>query len=154
MVTAWRIIKAAYADQVFTGEGARRYGGRWNSPGTPLIYTSGSVSLCTLEMLVHLQEASLLASYVLFRVQMEETQVIRLDRALLPANWREYPAPQELALIGESWIARQESVVLEVPSAVVDSESNYLMNPMHPGFTSLRIEGPFPYQFDPRLVQS
>jgi RES domain-containing protein len=152
-VDAWRIVKARYADQAFTGEGTRRYGGRWNSPGTSLVYTSGNLSLCILEMLVHLQETRILSSYVTFKVEIDSSQIVQLGRALLPANWREYPAPKELALLGEAWAAKGKSLVLEVPSAVVERESNYLINPSHPDFASLHIEGPFPYELDTRLTE-
>lgn len=152
MPSAYRIVRAQYASEAFNGEGARLYGGRWNHPGTAVVYTSASVSLCTLEMLVHLRETRVLSGYVLFRVEFDDRLVARLDRERLPANWRAYPAPQATATIGTDWIRRGESVALETPSAVVDSESNFLLNPAHPDFASLRIEGPLPHSFDPRLV--
>lgn len=153
MITVWRIVKARYADQAFSGEGARQYGGRWNSPGTRVVYCSGSISLCTLEMLVHLQQTSVLSSYVLFRVEVDEADVAHLDRTLLPASWREYPAPPELALLGEAWLSERQTPVLDVPSAVVESESNYLLNPAHPRFSALRVDGPFDYHLDSRLIR-
>ena len=60
MTRAWRIIKSRFAAEAFSGEGARLYGGRWNSPGTAMVYTAGSVSLATLELLVHLDNTSVL----------------------------------------------------------------------------------------------
>ena len=152
MPVAYRIVKAQYAGKAFSGEGARLYGGRWNNPGTAMVYTSASVSLCTLEMLVHLRETHILTGYVLFGVHIDEQRVVRLDRSELSPTWRTYPAPQSLARLGTDWIRSGESVALEVPSAVIGSESNYLLNPDHPDFATLRIDGPHPHAFDPRLA--
>jgi RES domain-containing protein len=152
MPAAYRIVRAQYAADAFNGEGARLYGGRWNEVGTPVVYTSASISLCTLEMLVHLRETRILAGYVLFQVHIDDPLVTSIERSKLPSNWREYPAPHSLATLGREWILSGESVALEVPSAVVESESNFLLNPAHPDFPSLRIERPLPHSFDPRLV--
>ena len=72
MPASWRIIKARYAKSAFDGEGARQFGGRWNSPGVPIIYTSSSMSLAALEMLVHLGRSRSLSSYVVFSCRFDE----------------------------------------------------------------------------------
>ncbi len=153
MAPACRIVKPRHAEQAFSGDGARLFGGRWNLPGTPVVYTSATISLCALEMLVHLRDFGLLSSYVHFSVVFRKDQVERLDRSLLPANWRSYPAPAELAILGETWVESGSSVVLDVPSVIVANESNYLLNPLHPDFSSLKIRGPFPFEFDSRLMR-
>ena len=76
----------------------------------------------------------------------------KLDRSRLPANWRESPCPPELLSSGDAWAVSSASVVLEVPSAVVVNESNYLITPDHPDFTSLVIDPPQPFAFDSRLL--
>lgn len=152
MPTGWRIVKSRFAKRPFDGEGARLYGGRWNSVGVRMVYTAGSVSLAVLEMLVHLESSDVLPSYSLCAVHFDESVVTRLDRSRLSGNWRESPAPPELLMIGDAWIAARSSAVLEVPSAVVESESNYLINPEHPDFVSLVIDPPRPFTFDPRLL--
>jgi RES domain-containing protein len=152
MPVAYRIARARYAADAFSGEGARLYGGRWNSPGIRMVYTSGSISLCTLEMLVHLGETRVLSGYVLFRVHLDNSVIATADRPVLPANWRDYPAPGALAAIGDRWVRSGESVALKVPSAVIESESNFLLNPGHPAFQAVEIEGPFPHDFDARLT--
>src|SRR4051812_43027487 len=121
MPSAYRIVRAQYAGDAFNGEGARIYGGRWNEVGTPVVYTSASISLCTLEMLVHLRETRILSGYVLFHVHIDERLVTSIDRSTLPSNWREYPAPHALAALGAEWIRGGKSVALGVPSAVVES---------------------------------
>jgi RES domain-containing protein len=152
MPTAWRIVKTRFAAQAFDGEGARLYGGRWNSVGVRMVYTAGSVSLAVLEILVNLENTYVLPAYSLCAVNFDDDLVTTLDRSRLPANWRDSPSPPELLAIGDAWIASGSSAVLEVPSAVVESESNYLINPAHPDFAALVIEPPQPFTFDPRLL--
>jgi RES domain-containing protein len=150
--TAWRIVKARHAAGAFDGEGALLDGGRWNSPGTPLVYTSGSAALAALEMLVHLGRRSTLSAYVLIACTFEERLVQRLDMKRLPPNWRSYPAPPELQLIGDEWAKSATSAVFEVPSAVIETEWNYLLNPHHRDFTAIRVGDPRPFDFDERLL--
>ena len=151
MATGWRIVKSRYASTAFDGEGARLYGGRWNSPGTRMVYTSSTISLAVLEVLVHLQEASLLSSYSLLSVSFDDAFVERLDRSMLPDGWRIYPPPSDLQRIGDDWVRSQRSVALEVPSVIVERESNYLLNPAHPDFSSVVIGEPESFTFDERL---
>jgi RES domain-containing protein len=152
MATGWRIVKSRYASTAFDGEGARLYGGRWNSPGTRMVYTPSTISLAVLEVLVHLQEASLLSSYSLISAGFDDVYVEHLDHSRLPDDWRTYPAPSELQRIGDEWARSQRSVVLEVPSVIVVRESNYLLNPAHPDFSSVVIGEPEPFTFDERLL--
>lgn len=151
-ITAWRIVKARHAANAFDGEGARVEGGRWNSPGTPVVYTSQSAALAALEMLVHLGRGSILAAYVLIPCTFDDAIVSRLDRKRLPKNWRSYPAPPGLQLIGDEWVRSGTSAVLEVPSAVIETDSNYLVNPHHREFQTIRVMDPQPFEFDLRLL--
>lgn len=152
-ITAWRIVKARYIAGAFDGEGARVEGGRWNSPGTPVVYTSQSAALAALEMLVHLGRPSIVRAYVLIPCTFDNAVVSRLDRKRLPKNWRTYPAPPGLQLIGDEWIKSGTSAVLEVPSAVIETDSNYLLNPHHRNFRSIRVMDSQPFDFDVRLLK-
>lgn len=151
-LTAWRIVKARYAANAFDGEGARMEGGRWNSPGTPVVYTSQSAALAALEMLVHLGRGSILAAYVLIPCISDDPLISRLERKRLPKNWRSYPAPPELQLIGDDWVKSGTSAVLEVPSAVIDTDSNYLLSSRHRDFKRIRVMKRQPFEFDLRLL--
>ena len=151
MITAWRIVKSSYAAQAFDGEGARVLGGRWNSPGHRVVYTSQSAALATLEILVHLGPSSALASWVLIACRIPEGVVRVAERASLPKHWRRFPAPHELQRIGNEWITSGASAVLEVPSAIIESEHNYLLNPEHKDFRKIEIQKPVPFSFDVRL---
>jgi RES domain-containing protein len=152
-ITAWRIVKARHVARAFDGEGARVEGGRWNSPGTPVVYTSQSAALAALEMLVHLGRGAILAAYVLIPCTFDDALVSRLDRRRLPRNWRSYPAPPELQLMGDEWARSSGSAVLEVPSAVIETDSNYLLNPHHADFHKIRVMEPQPFEFDLRLLE-
>jgi len=148
---AWRIIKRKHSKDAFSGEGARQFGGRWNSPGVPVVYTAEHVSLAVLEILVHVEHTALLADYVLFQVDFEEGLAEILEQSALPRNWRSYPAPLSLRAIGDQWIADGRSAVLSVPSAVVPLERLFLLNPQHVDFTRIKVGQPQPFSFDARL---
>src|SRR4051812_19044383 len=98
---AWRITKAKHAAGAFTGSGAKAFGGRWNSPGTAMIYTAGSTSLAILEMLVHLSAMELLRRYVIFEVTFEASFVTPIPAAKLPKAWRQSPVPAAVQAVGD-----------------------------------------------------
>jgi RES domain-containing protein len=152
-LTTWRIVKARHAAGAFDGEGARIEGGRWNSPGTAVVYTSQSAALAALELLVHLGRGPSLLAYVLIPCMFDKAYVSLLDRRRLPRNWRSYPAPPELQLLGDEWARDGTSAVLEVPSAVIETDSNYLLNPRHRDFQGVRVMHPQPFEFDLRLLK-
>jgi RES domain-containing protein len=139
MLTAFRIVKRKFATTAFSGVGARVYGGRWNSPGTPMVYTSGSLALAVLEWRVHLAQWPA-PSMVFLQLTFDESLVWAPAR--LPAGWDRTLAPRAAALLGDRWIRSQRSVMMRVPSAVVSREFNYLLNPAHPEFHKLGIGKP------------
>ena len=153
MVSAWRIVKRNRTEAAFSGEGARRYGGRWNSVGIAIVYAAESQSLAALEMVVHLDSAELLDHYVVFKVGIDESLVTRVELSDLPRNWRADPPPVKVRQIGDSWAAAGASVGLQVPSAILPAEHNFLLNPRHRDFAKLLIEGPSPFRFDRRLAR-
>jgi RES domain-containing protein len=90
---AWRIIQRRHAKTAFSGEGARLYGGRWNSPGIPMVYVAQSQSLAVLEVLVHLDVPALLEKYVFLEAVFDSSLVIDVERSSLPKNWKSDPVP-------------------------------------------------------------
>lgn len=153
-MTSWRLVKAPLAATAFDGEGARLHGGRWSSPGVRVIYAAEHLSLAALEMLVHLQDAVALRSYVAIDVEFDADLATEVDRSTLPVSWRAYPVRPELQVIGNEWAATGRSVILRVPSAIVPVESNFLFNPAHPQFESVKIGRPRSFDFDVRLLRS
>ena len=152
-LSSWRITKQKHARSAFHGEGARIFGGRWNSPGTAMVYTAQSQSLAVLEMLVHLDSPELLNRYVLFEVSIDASYMEDLDLTTLPRNWKADPAPARVRAIGDDWIAGGASAVLRVPSTLVPGESNFLLNLRHKDFGNLGIGKAIRFQFDPRLAR-
>jgi RES domain-containing protein len=151
--TAWRFVKAKHQDHPFAGEGARLFGGRWNNPGTPIVYAASAISLALLELLAYLEDASVLSSYVLFRAEIRENLIETLATAILPRDWRASPAHPSTKAIGDKWFHESRSAVLSVPSAVSPLERNYLVNPAHRDFRKIKTSGPLEYVFDPRIVE-
>lgn len=151
-LSAWRIVKARHAARAFDGEGARLYGGRWNSAGVPVVYLAQSRSLALLEILVHLQDSAVLASYVQIEAELDSDDLRVLDASRLPAGWRASPPPAVLQQIGDAWVASRASLGLSVPSAIVPDERLYVLDPRHPRAASLTVGEPQPVQIDPRLA--
>jgi RES domain-containing protein len=151
MPTAWRIVRASHAEGAFTGEGARRTGGRWNSPGVPMVYASEHKSLAVLEMLVHL-DPLYAGRYVTFRIEFDEGLVERFPTDRLAPRWREEMPSRSARQVGDSWIQEARSAVLRVPSAILPEEFNYLFNPAHPQFKSVKMGKAAPLVLDPRLL--
>lgn len=152
MPTAYRIFKTKHAANWFDGEGAFLYGGRWNSPGTRVLYASQSLSLAALEMLVHLNSEMLLLSYSFATVEFNDSLLIHVEQfQKLPSTWSDSPPPTAIQQIGDSWPASHESVVLQVPSAVVPLEANYLINIGHKDFFKVKLGEPQQFTFDRRL---
>lgn len=152
MPVVWRLLTARFADSAFTGEGARLYGGRWNRKGVPMVYTAGSQSLATLEMLV--QDEPLRARYVMIPVTLPKNlKIERVTEDELPADWRDLAAREHTQAIGCAWAKRKSSAVLAVPSAVIPAEHNYLLNPLHPSFPKIEIGAPRDFIIDLRLIK-
>ncbi len=153
MIRAWRLIKATRVDDAFSGEGARRWGGRWNSKGVRVVYTAESLSLATLEVMVHAPFYNALKNYVCILVEFSPrlSQSITIEN--LPDNWRAEPIPQSVRAMGDHWTKNQESVILKVPSVIIPVEYNYLINPSHSDFENLVIHSPERFSFDSRLLK-
>ena len=151
MITAWRIVRAAYAEDAFRGDGAFANSGRWHSAGTRVVYTSESVALATLEILVNMQGTEM-PGYVIVPCYFHEALVEEVDVATLPANWFADVSPPELRRIADSWARDHVSPVLKVPSAVTRMEFNYILNPEHPDFGSVDVGEPRPFVLDLRLL--
>lgn len=153
MIRAWRIVRTKHLQNAFDGEGARLYGGRWNNVGTAIVYAAESRALAALELLVHLNASEILRAYSIIPVDIPERLVRTIDSADLADNWRAYPSPPANKALGDAWCSRQDSAVLAVPSAVVEGDSIFLVNPAHPDFGQLKIGEAAPFTFDERVLK-
>jgi RES domain-containing protein len=140
LIQAWRVGRAAYAD--LSGEGARRHGGRWNSPGLPMVYTAEHPALAVLEVRVHLDLPPELLpdDYVLMRVDLPDEPPEEVTA--MPSDPRSE---------GDDWLRSGRTAVLRVPSAIVPTATNLLLNPRHPRAAEARVSLARPFQFDARL---
>ena len=151
MPEAWRIIKEKHAATAFNGEGASKTGGRWNSRGVRMVYTSRTKALAALETLVHLNPP-VPFRYVIFRAEFHNALVEVFPAINLPTDWNLEPPPPSAQQIGDVWVKTARSAVLAVPSVIISGEPNYLLNPAHPDFKKINIGKPEPFTFDPRLI--
>lgn len=137
---AWRLCRAAFVD--LSGDGARLHGGRWNSPGRPMIYAAETAALAVLEVRVHLDlPLELLPDdYVLAGMDLGDPVVETLEAF-----------PDDPRAFGDSWLAEGRSAVLRVPSVIVPESRNFLLNPAHPQAGGFQIAATRPFAFDPRL---
>lgn len=150
----YRLTLAKYVDSAFSGEGARRVGGRWTPAGYPAVYTASSIALTVLETLVH-TDASVIPPHRVIAVDVPDTAPITvIDLAELPSEWRHMPAPVALQAIGRSWLDASETAILKVPSVIVPQESNYIVNPLQADFKRLSIGKADPFEIDVRLLDS
>lgn len=151
-LTVWRIGKRKHKASFWAGDGARLYGGRWNSPGRPVVYTSATPALAQLEMLAHLENEEIQKHYVLAAAELPADLVLAIeDFARLPRQWRAPEAPRSLQRLGDLWLAEGRHAVLSVPSALSPLDRNYLINPLHPDFPRIRRRAAAGFRFDPRL---
>lgn len=146
----WRIATTTHL--AFDGEGARLHGSRWTPRGLAAIYASGTLSLAALERFVHTDPDLEPGDLVAIEIEIgSDVAIHTIDISELPHRWREFPAPEALARIGESWLRESRTAVLSIPSVVIPHERNFALNPKHPDFAKLAISRPEPFSFDPRM---
>jgi RES domain-containing protein len=155
LIPVYRLCKKQWADHAFDGEGARLYGGRWNSKGKSCVYAPSSESLAALEVLVHIRSPSILQHYSLIQCKLPKSAILKLGKNHLPKGWREEPAPPQTANLGDDWLDANISLALAVPSTIVPREFNYLLNPNHPDFNKMIEKAQtLDFSFDPRLFNN
>lgn len=147
----YRLCRTKYALDM-SGAGAEKTGGRWNKRGTPVIYTSSSRALCVAEMAVHLPLGILPSDYAMITYEIPDSIPFGgVDERKLPDFWNSIPHGEETQDLGEQFVAAMKFAVLKVPSATVEGDFNYLINPRHPKATSVNIAEVRPFSFDSRL---
>jgi RES domain-containing protein len=147
----WRIVKAKHVKGAFSGEGARRYEGRWNSAGHAVVYCSEHLSLAALEILVHLQPVTIQDKFRAFRVSWDDTLMTAVDLQKLPKGWDAQPPNVASKSIGDGWIKTGQSAVLALPSVLVPQERTFLLNPKHADFAKIKISDIGTFELDRRL---
>jgi RES domain-containing protein len=149
----YRLSHTEYCHDL-SGKGASIYGGRWNSKGKALLYTSDSRALCITEVAVHIPLGIVPVDYSLGVIEIPDAsmiQAIELDQ--LPSDWKSFPHSASTQTIGDEFIRGNKMLILKVPSAVVPGEFNYLINPAHPEFPTISLLRCEPFIFDERLFK-
>lgn len=138
-----------------SGFGAARSGGRWNSKGVYVLYTSQNISLAQLETLKRYETGRLKVSKkCLLVLQVPGRSVQKVAASDLPRRWRKDPAPGYLQKMGDRFYHRNKSLILKVPSALNPEEHNYVINCRHKDFTRIKVESVKPISIDRRLIKS
>lgn len=147
----FRLSRSKYPD-FLSGYGASISGGRWNSKGVKMVYTSCSRSLCTAELAVHLQLGIVPSDYLITSIEIPTRIKIKIfPIAKLPKEWRAFPHPVSTQLIGNEFIKQNKFAVGKVPSAVVPGDFNFILNPFHKDFHWIRVKKTEKFEFDERL---
>jgi RES domain-containing protein len=148
----YRLSKGKY-HQDLSGKGAERYGGRWNSKGVTLLYTSQSRALAFAEISMHIPLGIVPKDYYLIAIQFPDAApILELAEADMPADWRSNPYSDSTQKLGDQFASELKFLVLRVPSAVVPGDFNYLINPYHPMKSEVIIVDVEPFEFDSRFA--
>ena len=149
----YRLVKDIYRNEL-SGKGAEKYGGRWNTKGYQIIYTGESRALCTAEIAVHTPLGIVPKDYYLQTIKLPVKQSIsKITTSKLEAGWKNFPHEVSTKKIGNTFIDEGKYLVLKVPSAVIQDEYNYLINPLHKDFKKINLKKVEEFKFDKRLFQ-
>lgn len=147
----YRLAKAKFSHEL-SGKGAENSGGRWNSRGISMIYTSDSRALCTTEVAVHMPLGLLPADYKIITIEIPDSiKILTLALGKLPVDWKSIPHSGSTQEIGDAFIRKNKAAVIKVPSAVVPGDFNFLFNPNHKDFLQIKIKKIEDFSFDSRL---
>jgi RES domain-containing protein len=146
----WRLARAAHAADPLSGQGAAIAGGRWNTPGVRIAYTSSSRPLAVLEMLVHVSDT---VPRDMILVPVDVPAKLIDEATALPSTWNDLPYSAKAREFGDRWVASGSSAALLVPSVVLPAERNLLINPAHAAFRRVRSLPPEAFPFDRRLLR-
>lgn len=147
----FRISRRKYIDDL-NGTGAKIAGGRWNSKGVAVLYTSSHRSLAALELLVHVPQRNQIRDMVMATILIPDNIGIKkLTPENLPAHWQKIPPQKELQKIGDEWVREGKNAVLCVPSVIIAGEIDYIVNPLHRDAVRIKIIAKEDFKIDERL---
>ena len=146
----FRFTPEQYSHDI-SGEGASMFGGRWNSIGFPVVYTSVSISLSLLEILIYSASYDQLRNNFLVRIEIPDIAVPLISKTTLPKRWQS--EKEHCRYIGNEFLAQKKTLLLKVPSAIIPEEHKILINPLHPEFKKVKIIGSEKFEFDGRLFK-
>ncbi len=148
-MTVYRLTNGDYKNDL-SGTGAKLYGGRWNSIGLAALYTTEHISLAVLEILVHIKSYRQPVDFHLLTIEIPETVgVTTMDLQKLKRNWKDDITYGQF--IGDEFLTKGQSLILKIPSVIIEQENNCLINPSHPDAVKIRIRSTATFLFDNRL---
>jgi len=145
----YRITGKKHADDL-TGKGAALFGGRWNKKGSPVLYTGENKEIALLETIVH-TPSLLIPDLDILTLEIPDDSITVIEINQLPKNWKVYPAPTILSEIGERWINEGKTIALKVPSCIIHSSHNFILNCKHPDYSRVKLVERVHFEFDSRL---
>lgn len=149
----YRLCKKAYVNDL-SGRGAELNGGRWNNRGLPALYTASSRALAVLEVAVHVPLGIIPIDYYMVAIEIPDNcGITKIAIADLPANWNSNPMVKATQYLGDDFLLENNNLLLQVPSASAAGDFNYVANPRHPDFKSLKVILSEPFVFDSRLFK-
>ncbi len=134
----YRVIKTKYAHDL-TGEGAKLSGGRWNHPGIPCIYLAESRALSLLEYAAHASMETFPPALSFTTLEVPDNSITQLSVKELPADWLKQPHSKASQDIGSAFLAKNEHLLLQLPSVLIEQEFNFVLNTMHPLISAVKI---------------
>lgn len=149
----FRLSRKKYAKSL-SGKGAALIGNRWNSKGIEMIYTAESRALAMAEVVVHLTLATLPNDFLLLEILIpDKVAILELNPKLLSKNWNAFPHHIDTQRLGDQFVRDNQFAVMKVPSAVVQGDYNFIINPYHTQFKMIKITAQLPFLFDQRLFK-
>jgi RES domain-containing protein len=149
LMKVYRLTPKKYATDL-SGMGAKLYGGRWNRVGLALLYTSENLSLSVLENIVHINNPVFLPTFQAITIHIPES-IKEYSTDDFPENWRNQDTFESLRKLTDNFVKKKEFLVMKVPSAIIDIEFNFLINPQHSLFKEVKIINQQEFSFDQRL---
>lgn len=151
MAIWYRIVQEKWAATAMDGEGARRFGGRWNPVGLAAVYLAESRALAALEIMVHAPRAMLQLEWRVIEVDVPDRLIETAATRKLPGGWRDQPSSLAAQRFGGDWLRTAKGVALVLPSVIIPEERALLLNPSHPEMSAIKWTKPKSFRFDERL---
>jgi RES domain-containing protein len=148
----FRIALSQYCDD--SGEGAKKYGGRWNLPGCPALYACSNVAAALLERLTidsELFSSERYVRYSIMEFQCDDALIYKPNLAELPPGWDAIPFTKASQEFGTAQLM-QGTLCFVVPSVVDVTSMNAVVNPMAKNFSKIRWRV-YPLTLDQRIVR-
>jgi len=149
-MNVYRLAKGSF-EKDLTGEGSRLFGGRWNHIGVPCLYSSESMALALLEYSVNIEVYSIPRALCMVTIDISEDKILEVKTPSMPGNWKAAPAPTETKDYGTSILFELKSLIIKIPSTIIEEEYNYLINPLHKDISNVKIIETVNFVYDLRI---